>query len=185
MDAASQRRADEVVHRLGGEEGGEAGGDDAPGRADHAVELLSRERRMRVDEERDVAGEEGRADEAEADQQLRVDRAVAAGRAAVVRELDEGERDADRVDAAGRHEVREREADELLRADLRREDDGDVQPRQDRQSHSGRRASASISTFQAGLSVPVMTSIAEAGRISPNTSPCARPTASQSAGSTM
>ena len=140
---------------------------------------------MGVDEERDVAGEERRAGEAEPDQELRVDRALAARRAGVVRELDERERHADRVDAARRNEMREREADELLRADLRREDDGDVEPRERGQPHSGSSASASISTFQAGSSVPVMTSIADAGRISPNTSPCARPTASQSAGSTM
>ncbi len=138
-----------------------------------------------MDEDRDVPGEERRADETQEDQELRVDCAIAARRAGVVRELNECEGDADRIDTSGRHEMRERETDELLRADLGREDDGDVEPGKHGQPHSGRSASASISTFQAGLSVPVMTSIAEAGRISPNTSPCARPTASQSAGSTM
>src|SRR5262249_18714279 len=139
---------------------------------------------IRVDEERDVAGEERRADEPEHDQELRVDCAFAPGHAAVVRKLHEGERDADRVDAAGGHQVREREPDELLRADLCREDDGDVEPGEYGESHSGRSASASISTFHAGSSSPLITSIAEAGRCGPNTSPCARPTASQSAAST-
>jgi hypothetical protein len=61
VDASAQRCADEVVHGLRDDEGREAGGDDAPRRADDAVELPPRNSRMRVDEERDVAGEERRA----------------------------------------------------------------------------------------------------------------------------
>ena len=48
----------------------------------------------------------------------------------------------------------------------------------------GSTASASISTRHAGSSSAATTTIADAGRMSPNTSPCARPTASQSAAST-
>ncbi len=39
-------------------------------------------------------------------------------------------------------------------------------------------ASASISTSMAGSTSPLTSTIAEAGRIAPNTSPCARPMAS-------
>ena len=44
-------------------------------------------------------------------------------------------------------------------------------------------ASASISTCQRGSRSPATTTIVEAGRTSPKTSPCARPIASQSAAS--
>src|SRR3546814_2707098 len=46
-------------------------------------------------------------------------------------------------------------------------------------------ASASISTFHSGRSRPATTAIVAAGRTSPNTAPCARPTRSASAGSVM
>src|SRR5215469_8569803 len=131
-------------------------------------------------DEGDVAGEERRSDEADPDQKLCVEGSVAAGRSRVMRELDERERDADRVYAARCLEVRERQQDDLVRADLRRQYDRDVQAGENRESHSGRSASASISTFHAGSSNPAITSIAVAGRTSPNSSPCARPTAFQS-----
>src|SRR5579859_7129375 len=140
VDASSQRRADEVVHRFRSEERDGTGSDDAPRRAGGAIELLPR---------------------------------------------DEGESDADRVHASACGEMHDGELDLLLRADLRREYDDDGQPRENGQSHSGRSASASISTFQAGSSSPAITSIDVAGSTGPNISPCARPTASQSAGSTM
>src|SRR3546814_5214970 len=46
-------------------------------------------------------------------------------------------------------------------------------------------ASASISTFHSGRSSADTTTIVAAGRIAPNTAPCARPTRSASAGSVM
>ena len=50
-----------------------------------------------------------------------------------------------------------------------------------RVDYSGTMASASISTSISGLMSRLTSTMLVAGRMSPNTSPCARPTASQSA----